>query len=214
MGRSVTSTDVATAQRRRGFWLRTLHQWHWISAALSLAGLLLFALTGITLNHAAQIEAQPRSERRIATLPPPLRAALGTRDDGEAALPAKVEDWLDAELDIALRGRNGEWSPEEVYLSLPTPGADAWLSIDRESGAVEYERTDRGWIAYLNDLHKGRNAGPAWRWFIDLFALASLVFSITGLCLLQLHARQRPGTWPWVGLGLLLPVLITLLFIH
>ena len=214
MGRSVTSTDVATAQRRRGFWLRTLHQWHWISAALSLAGLLLFALTGITLNHAAQIEAQPRSERRIATLPPPLRAALGTRDDGEAALPAKVEDWLDAELDIALRGRNGEWSPEEVYLSLPTPGADAWLSIDRESGAVEYERTDRGTLAWLNDLHKGRNAGTAWSWFIDVFAVACIVFTATGLFLLYLHGRQRRATWPLVALGLLIPMLLALLFIH
>ena len=214
MGRSVSPADVASTQRRRGFWLRTLHQWHWISAAVSLAGLLLFAATGVTLNHAAQIEAKPRTEQRTATLPRPLLSALGTRDAGEAPLPAKVERWLDAELDIALRGRQGEWSPEEIYLSLPSPGADAWLSIDRDSGAIEYERTDRGAIAYLNDLHKGRNAGPAWAWFIDVFALACVVFSITGLCLLQMHARQRPGTWPWVGLGLLLPVLLALLFVH
>lgn len=210
----MSPTDVASAQRRRGFWLRTLHKWHWISAAVSLAGLLLFAATGVTLNHAAQIEAKPDTEQRTATLPPPLLAALGTRDAGEAPLPAKVERWLDAELGIALRGRQGEWSPEEIYLSLPSPGADAWLSIDRDSGAIEYERTDRGAIAYLNDLHKGRNAGPAWAWFIDIFALACVVFSITGLCLLQMHARQRPGTWPWVGLGLLLPVLLALLFVH
>lgn len=210
----MSPTDVASAQRRRGFWLRTLHQWHWISAAVSLAGLLLFSATGVTLNHAAQIEAKPRTEQRSATLPPPLLVALGQRDAGEAPLPTKVERWLDAELDIALRGRRGEWSAEEIYVSLPSPGADAWLSIDRDSGAIEYERTDRGAIAYLNDLHKGRHAGPAWAWFIDVFALACVVFSITGLCLLQMHARQRPGTWPWVGLGLLLPVLIALLFIH
>lgn len=208
------ANDVSAAQRRRGFWLRTLHRWHWISAAVSLAGLLLFAATGVTLNHASQIEAKPRVERRAAMLPPALRAALGTREEGEAPLPADVEKWLDEELDIALRGRNGEWSPEDVYLSLPSPGADAWMSIERESGAIEYERTDRGWIAYLNDLHKGRNAGAAWTWFIDVFALACVVFSVTGLFLLQLHSRQRPGTWPWIGLGLLLPALIALLFVH
>lgn len=210
----MSPTDIAAAQRRRGFWLRTLHRWHWISAAVSLAGLLLFAATGITLNHAAQIEAKPSTEQRTATLPSSLRAALGRRDAGEAPLPAAVERWLDAELGIALRGRDGEWSPEEIYLSLPSPGADAWLSIDRATGAIEYERTERGAIAFLNDLHKGRNAGPAWSWFIDVFALACAVFAMTGLCLLQLHARQRPGTWPWVGLGLLLPVLIALLFVH
>ena len=110
--------------------------------------------------------------------------------------------------------RQAEWSEDEVYLSLPGPGSDAWLSIDKATGAVEYEHTDRGWVSYLNDLHKGRNTGPAWRWFIDLFAVACLVFCITGLLLLQLHAGQRRLTWPMVGFGLLLPVLIALLLIH
>lgn len=35
----------------------TLRQWHWVSSALCLAGMLLFAVTGITLNHATDIEA-------------------------------------------------------------------------------------------------------------------------------------------------------------
>jgi hypothetical protein len=97
---------------------------------------------------------------------------------------------------------------------MPSPGADAWLSIDRSSGAVEYEATERGWMSSFNDLHKGRNAGPAWSWFIDLFAVACLVFCITGLFLLQMHARQRRMTWPLIGLGLLIPLLIALLLIH
>lgn len=206
--------DVAEVQQRRGFWLRTLHRWHWISAAIALAGMLLFAITGITLNHAGRIESAPRTTHRTAVLPPPLRVALGLREDGNAPLPAAVAQRLDTEFGIALRGRDAEWSAEEVYVSFPSPGADAWLSIDRESGEVEYERTDRGWIAYFNDLHKGRNAGPAWGLFIDAFALACVVFSITGLCLLQLHAGQRPGTWPWIGLGAVLPVLIALLLVH
>ena len=79
---------------------------------------------------------------------------------------------------------------------------------------MEYERTERGWISYFNDLHKGRNAGPAWGWFIDLFAVACIVFTATGLFLLQLHARQRRSTWPLVALGLLIPALLALLFIH
>ena len=92
--------------------------------------------------------------------------------------------------------------------------ADVRVTIDRETGAVEYEKTRRGWISYFNDLHKGRNAGPAWGWFLDIFAVACLVFCITGLFLLYLHGRQRRMTWPMVGLGLLVPLLIALLFIH
>lgn len=206
--------DPLAAQQRRGFWLRTLHQWHWISSAVCLVGMLLFAITGITLNHAAKIEAKPDVVHRTAMLPAAVLRVLPARNDGEAPLPAAVVRWLDAELGTSLPARDAEWSQDEVYLSLPGPGSDAWLSIQRADGAVEYERTTRGWIAYLNDLHKGRNAGPAWSWFIDLFSVACIVFTVTGLFLLQLHARQRRMTWPYVGLGLLIPVLLALLFIH
>ena len=207
--------DAVTAQQRRGFWLRQLHQWHWISSALCLVGMLLFTVTGITLNHAARIEAAPRVDNRSTELPEALLAQLvEAPEQGQAPLPAEVARWLGSELSHPLGRRPAEWSPEEAYVSMPSPGADAWLSIDRQSGAVEFEHTGRGWVSYFNDLHKGRNAGPAWGWFIDVFAIACLVFCITGLFLLHLHARQRRLTWPLVGLGLLVPLLIALLLIH
>jgi hypothetical protein len=208
------STNTVQQQASRGFWLRTLHQWHWISSAVCLIGMLLFSITGITLNHASKIEAKPQVQNLQLELPAPVLKALGTREDGNAPLPARVSDWLSARLDVSIGQRPAEWSPEEVYLSMPGPGADAWLSIDRETGAVEFEKTRRGWVSYFNDLHKGRNAGPGWGWFLDLFAVACLVFCITGLFLLHLHARQRRMTWPLVGLGLLIPLLIALLLIH
>ena len=77
-----------------------------------------------------------------------------------------------------------------------------------------YEHTDRGWISYLNDLHKGRNTGAAWSWFIDVFSVSCVVFCISGLLLLQRHAQSRPTTWPLVGLGLVIPMLLALLLIH
>ena len=207
--------DPVSAQQRRGFWLRQLHQWHWISSALCLVGMLLFTVTGITLNHAARIEAAPRVDNRSTELPEALLAQLAQApEQGQAPLPAEVARWLGSELSHPLGRRPAEWSPEEAYVSMPSPGADAWLSIDRETGAVEFERTARGAVSYLNDLHKGRNAGPARGWFIDVFAIATLVFCITGLFLLYLHARQRRMTWPLVGLGLVIPALIALVFIH
>jgi len=207
-------TDVSSSQQQRGFWLRTLHQWHWISSAVCLIGMLLFSVTGITLNHAAKIEASPQVDNRSVQLPAALLGNLGDRVDGNAPLPAATADWLSGQLRAPIGRRPAEWSEEEIYLSMPSPGADAWLSIDRASGGVEFERTDRGWISYLNDLHKGRNAGAAWSWFLDVFAIACLVFCITGLFLLQLHAKQRRMTWPYVGLGLIVPLLLALLFIH
>ena len=203
-----------TARQRRGYWLRTLHQWHWISAAICLVGTLLFAITGITLNHAAQIEAKPAVTHVDGKVPMALIQALPEREDGNAPLPPPIRDWLLQTHGIVAGERDAEWSAEDIYLSMPGPGRDAWLSIQRADGTLEYERTERGAIAWLNDLHKGRNTGVAWSWFIDLFAVACIVFTVTGLFLLQMHARQRRSTWPLVALGLLIPAVLALLFIH
>lgn len=210
----VKAASATIDPNRRAYWLKTLHRWHWISAAVSLVALLLFSVTGITLNHAAQIESEPVVANVKETLPASLLRGLKREHAADAPLPGAVNDWLADALDVRTDGRKGEWSDADVYVSLPRPGGDAWLSIDRESGAIEYERTDRGWIAWLNDLHKGRNTGAAWRWFIDLFAVACLLFASTGLWLLQLHARQRGKTWPLVAAGLAVPLLLIILFMH
>jgi hypothetical protein len=201
-------------RQRRAFWLKHLHRWHWISSAISLVVLLLFSVTGFTLNHAARIEASPRVERHAATLPPDLLGQLVARRPRSAPLPPAVATFVVTHTGASVDGRAGDWSDDEVAVSLPRPGGDGWVSIDRETGEIQYETTDRGWLAYVNDLHKGRNTGPVWSWFIDVFALACVVFALTGLLLLQMHAGQRRMTWPMVALGLVLPVVVALLFIH
>lgn len=199
---------------RRAFWLKHLHRWHWISSAVSLLVLAMFSITGFTLNHAAQIEATPRVARHTATLPSALLRQLA--DPGRKAAPVDlaVARFVHEKTGAEISGRDGDWSDDEVLVSLPRPGGDAWVSIDRETGEVQYETTDRGWLAWFNDLHKGRNTGAAWRWFIDLFALACVVFAATGLLLLKMHAGQRGMTWPLVALGFVLPLVLALLFIH
>ena len=66
----------------RAYWLKTLHQWHWISSAIALVGILLFSFTGITLNHVAQLDAEPHIVNQTAQLPTICRhslLALGTK---------------------------------------------------------------------------------------------------------------------------------------
>ncbi|WAC74319.1 PepSY-associated TM helix domain-containing protein [Roseateles sp. SL47] len=240
---SVVRPSSAKASGARSAWLKTLHQWHWISSALCLIGMLLFAATGITLNHASSIESKPTVVNRQAQVPdalmdlvrvpepappaepvtPAAAASQGAAtpvatkaqpQDHKTTLPTPLRDWLTQTLGRAVDDREAEWSRDEIYLSMPRPGGDAWVRIDRATGEVEFEDTDRGWISYFNDLHKGRHAGVAWSWFIDLFAVACLLFSITGLLILKFHAVSRPSTWPIVGLGFLLPALLALLFMH
>ncbi|MDB5712704.1 MAG: hypothetical protein JWO15_101 [Sphingomonadales bacterium] len=201
-------------QKIRTWWLRQFRTWHWISAAVSLVGMLLFAVTGLTLNHAATISAKPRVTEHAATLAPSLLALLKKTPASDAPLPDPVATNLAPILNLDARDRAGEWTDGEVYVAMPGPGRDAWISIDRASGAVTSEITDRGWVSYLNDLHKGRNSGAAWFWFIDIFAVACILFTITGLLLLNLHAKNRPSTWPLVGLGMAVPLLIIIIFLH
>lgn len=204
----------AAARQRRGYWLRTLHQWHWISAAVCMIGMLLFSVTGITLNHASKIEAVPKVSHLEARVPSTVLAQLQGAHADDAPLPPALTEWLASKHGIDARGKKAEWSEDELYVSMPGPGRDAWFSVQKADGSFEYERTDRGTLAYLNDLHKGRNAGAAWTWFIDIFAVACIVFTLSGLFLLYLHSKQRKMTWPMVGLGLLIPALLALLFIH
>jgi hypothetical protein len=217
----VTDTAAAPAKpkaalnAKRSFWLKQLHQWHWISAAISLVGLFLFAVTGITLNHAASIPATPVVSEQTATLPAPLVERLEAfPEDTTDPVPDAVARWASDTLNVSIAGRRTETTPEEVYVALAEPGGDGWLTLDRATGEAVHERTTRGWVAYLNDLHKGRNTGAVWFWFIDVFAVACIVFAVTGFGLTWLHARQRPSTWPLLGLGLLIPVVIALIFIH
>jgi uncharacterized protein len=202
-------------QKNRAFWLKHLYRWHWISSAACLIGMLLFASTGITLNNASHIESVPVVSKKTATVPAALLNQIKAEPSNDkAALPKATSDWVSDAIGTELAGVPGEWSDAEVYLSLPRPGGDAWLVIDRASGEVNYERTDRGWVSYFNDLHKGRNTGMAWSWFLDIFSITALVFCVTGLFMLSMHAGNRPATWPLVGLGVVLPLVLVILFIH
>ncbi len=136
--------------------------------------MLLFSVTGFTLNHASWIGAKPEVTTQTAQLPAPLLEQLKKTWEANGRRKPRcqrpVADWLGETLSVRVEHRETEWSDDEIYVSLPRPGGDAWLTVDLEDGEVTHELTDRGWLSYSNDLHKGRNAGAAWSLFIDVFA--------------------------------------------
>ncbi|WP_438846199.1 PepSY-associated TM helix domain-containing protein [Asticcacaulis taihuensis] len=198
---------------KSGFWRNQLRQWHWISSAVSLMGLLLFSVTGFTLNHAAQIEAEPKVTKIERQVPQTTLAGLAsvTANTPLTLLQATA---IRGATGVDVRGATVDADEDGIYLTLSAPGVDSTLEISRIDGHAIYERTDRGLIAVLNDLHKGRHSGPVWAMFIDLIAIACVVFSVTGFGLLWLYARGRRITWPLVALGLVLPFILFLLFVH
>lgn len=209
----------AAAAQQRARWLKAILPWHWVSSALTLAGLLAFAVTGITLNHAGAIESRAEVRSGTAQLTPEQQALLRRHalpgDAARAPLPEALRAALRAHGVVeGPASALAEWSADEVYLPMPRPGGDAWLRIDRATGELEWEDADRGVVAWLNDLHKARHTGVVWSWFIDLFAVACVMASVTGLLLLALHARRRPSTWPLVAAGLALPAALALFAVH
>jgi hypothetical protein len=91
---------AAPANRRRAYWLKTLHEWHWVSAALCLIGMVLFSVTGFTLNHAGSIEAKPEVSSRTGAIDDALRARLLRQlpsvkaSKSKAELPQELQDWV------------------------------------------------------------------------------------------------------------------------
>lgn len=203
-------------KKKSNFWKKQARIWHWISGAVCLVGMLLFSFTGITLNHAADIPATPETVTYTMTLDGAGFSALAEQpEDGMTEqLPLETIRALRSGIGVNASGREAEWTDIDVYVGLPRPGGDAWLAIDRETGVVEYERTTRGTISWLNDLHKGRNTGTVWFWFIDIFSVAAILFCLTGLWLLQIHAGKRAITWPLTIAGLVVPAVLAIFFIH
>ncbi|SMP73394.1 hypothetical protein SAMN06265222_116114 [Neorhodopirellula lusitana] len=211
----MTPPPTKKKRSRRSIWLRFLIHSHWMSSAISLIGMILFAVTGITLNHASQIKTVPVVQNRLTELPADLKQKLDeTGSESDTELPPEISTWLSNEFAIPTESHPAEVSEDEVYISMPGPGSDAWIAVDRASGEVEFESTSRGWISYLNDLHKGRNTGFAWMVFLDVFSVATLVFCITGLFLLYERSKNRWLTWPLVIAGLVAPWVLILLLVH
>src|SRR5262245_10084675 len=100
----------------RAFWLRQMRQWHWISAAVCLIGMLLFAITGITLNHSGHIESRPAVSERTATMPKLLLDQLKALPaKGKDTVSATVSAWVSDAMRVDIRGREAELSPNEIY---------------------------------------------------------------------------------------------------
>src|SRR5262249_26923141 len=101
----------------------------------------------------------------------------------------------------------------ECTVSFKGPGYAADAFIDRDTGHYNLTETFHGFIAVINDLHKGRDTGPVWSVVIDVSAVVLTIISLTGLTLLfYLKLRRRPGLVVTL-LGTMVIVVICLLWV-
>jgi len=173
------------------FW-RTLHIY---VSMFVLVIFMFFAVTGITLNHPDwQLTAGKSAGVLQLQLPAGLQQLTFGEDDLQNAAPAaQIADWLRREHQVQGAVFAFNYEPDEQLLELDfkQPAGFTTVQIELQSGAVSLEREFGGYLALANDLHKGRYAGTAWKWLIDLVAFACLLFAISGFYLLWRQPARR-----------------------
>ena len=189
-------------------WARRLHVY--ISMALLLV-VLFFSVTGITLNRPELFEAsKPNIQSHTLTLPSHLFSIQNDRlEPNAAAFQSFLVEQAGVSgkpsgLDVYAEIEDGELVVGEVSMDFKGPGYNASVFADLVMATVEVETTDYGIIALLNDLHKGRNSGEVWKWFIDITALLMIFFVVTGVCLLLPKKKTLNTSIKWMLFGSIL----------
>ncbi len=158
-------------------WSRTIHVYLSIALFLVLA---FFAVTGITLNHADIMTAPPQTDVVILDVIPDLPLS----DEGYITHSDELASFLRNEFDIRIEFSKTNFDDELITIEYNGPGRQALVEIDQDLGEVYAETTEYGFIAVLNDLHKGRYTHIVWNALIDISAIILMIFSIAGFILL------------------------------
>ena len=167
--------------------LARLTRWlHIYGSMLSLALVLFFSVTGVTLNHPDWLAAHEQRRQLTGQVD---RAWIASPLPADGQL--RVVEHLRAAHDIRGAVSDFRIDEREASVTFKGPGysADAFIAV--ATGRYELTETRLGTVAVLNDLHKGRDSGTAWRWLIDIAAVLLIFVSATGLVLLYFIHKHR-----------------------
>jgi hypothetical protein len=143
-----------------------------------------FSVTGLTLNHPDWFASQELTTQVSGRLDPVWTS-------GSEVARLEIVERLRSNHQI--RGAVSDFRVDDgqCSVSFRGPGYTADAFIDRQTGAYELTETKMGFAAVMNDLHKGRDSGPAWKALIDLSAGLLTLVSLTGLVLIYFLYKQR-----------------------
>jgi hypothetical protein len=172
-----------------GDFFRICRWLHGYLSAFAFLSLMFFSATGLILNHPDWTRSlHPREATAAVSLDPAaLAAALTERDPGPALLRA-----VSAKTPVVGRLKNTDVVGDEALLHLEGTKGSTDVTIALKTGRAEATVSRAPALSLLNELHKGRDAGPAWKGFIDVSAVLFLVLSLIGYALFfSLRFRLR-----------------------
>jgi uncharacterized protein len=169
---------------------------HIYLSMISFAVVFFFAATGITLNHAEWFSRQVQTTHYRGIVPAALLHESGQRPD--KLQPDKLEPDKLGIVELLrnrhkIHGSVSDFRVEDsqISISFKGPGYAADAFIDATNGSYDLAETRNGFVAILNDLHKGRDTGSAWSMVIDVSAALLVLVSLTGLVLIWFVYKRR-----------------------
>lgn len=187
---------------------RQSRTWHGYLSAFAFLTLIFFAITGLLLNHPEWFEAkgeQPSKDRTIQLAPADVATAQKASDPSRALteLVRKQQPLIGAY-------QSGEVIDTEAMIRLEGPKGSSDIVVDLSTGSAEVTVKKARFIDTINELHRGKNSGAAWKAVIDISAILILALSIIGYVLFfSLRFRLRTSLiLTVVSLGAMLAVVV------
>lgn len=209
---SITESTNSTRRRgvRKGLRLRQrsagLLRWlHVYLSMISFAVVLFFAATGLTVNHPSWI-AHEKTSLRHGTVNPSLLSAPA----GKPYKPLQLVDAIRRQEQLHGQPEELRIDDGQISYSMRAPGYSADVFVDRMSGRYDATVVSYGAMAFVNDLHRGRDVGPYWKWINDLCAGFLCLVSLSGLGLLCFMNKKIATGLALAVIGLTLSTLALL----
>jgi hypothetical protein len=154
---------------------------------VSFAVVFFFAATGITLNHAEWFSRQVQTRHYRGIVPPSLFRESTDQQPDKLGIVELLRNRH------KIHGSVSDFRVEDsqISISFKGPGYAADAFIDATNGSYDLAETRSGFVAIMNDLHKGRDTGSVWSIVIDVSASLLVLVSLTGLVLIWFVYKRR-----------------------
>jgi uncharacterized protein len=185
MAESITSNGKSPSFKQR---FAIVSRWlHIYLSMVSFAIVFFFAVTGLTVNHTEWFSDQQRTVQAKGKVEE--KWVKTTKDEAVAKL--EIVEQLRRTHHIQAALSDFRIDETQCTASFKGPGYSADTFITRETGEYELTENRMGFVAVINDLHKGRDTGKAWSLLIDFSAIFMTLVSLTGMVLIFFLKRRR-----------------------
>jgi hypothetical protein len=173
----------------KGEFYRQMRLWHCYLSAFAFVALMFFSATGLFLNHPEWFRpaSKPGPLVMLTLTPAELTAAKAAKDPAHA-----IADTVGRKTRLIGAFASGEIEGDDGLIRLESVKGSSDLDVNMTTGKVEATTQRHDTVTVINELHRGKNASPAWKLAIDAVAIVVLVLSLLGYILFfSLRFRLR-----------------------